>query len=97
MSSMAKERCLEPVLEPGNAFHRIKAPARFLLISDHVDAELGKPGHCVSYLLGRNVVGRQDGIKFVIGDEAALLTLLQKFFNWGVKGYRVVPLRVLPV
>jgi len=69
----------------------------FLLIRDHVDAELGQPGHRVFYLLGRNVVGWQDGIEFVKGDEAALRTLLQNFLNWGVKGHRIVPLRVLPV
>jgi len=69
-----------------------------LLIRDHVDAELGQPGHRVFYLLGRNVVGRQDGIEFVIGDEAALLTLLQKkFLKRAVKGHRIVPLGVLPV
>ena len=48
----------------------------FLLIRDHVDAELGQPGHRVFDLLGRNVVGWQDGIEFVKGDEAALRTLL---------------------
>ena len=52
-----------------------------ILALDDVDAKLGKIGHRVFDLLGRNLIGRKRGIQLVVGDEAALLAARDQFLD----------------
>ena len=58
---------------------------------DDIDAELGEHGHRILDLLGRDLVGRQRRVQFLVGDIAAFLAVLDKLFDGRFRIDRSLP------